>query len=98
VVQVDLDQLGNNMSRSTKKTPITGWTSANSEAADKKIWHKRMRSKIKHMITAAHNDIDSLSDTVFPIENEIINPVTMDKDGKQYVSKLSKWFNKIMRK
>ena len=33
------------MSRSRRKTPIFGITTATSEAEDKRLWHKRLRAK-----------------------------------------------------
>lgn len=38
------------MSRSRRKTPITGHTTCRSEREDKKIWHQRWRSREASMI------------------------------------------------
>lgn len=90
------------MSRSKRKIPISGWTAAKSEAQDKQIWHQRMRSAIKNIIRASHNDVDVLEDTLFPTEKDVSNVWAMDKDGKHYVNPekhgLTEWFKKLMRK
>jgi hypothetical protein len=60
------------MSRSRKKTPIGGITTAVSEKKDKQLWHRKMR-RAQRMNPEA--DLQ---------EHEFSNPWQMDKDGKQY--------------
>lgn len=63
------------MSRSRRKTPIAGYATAESEAQDKRIWHKRARAMQRQRL---HWDGDPL-----PVQpNEAINPWAMGKDGK----------------
>lgn len=64
------------MSRSRKNTPVTGITTARSEAEDKRIWHKRaramMRARLLEPDPAPVIDIEASSDWL------------MSKDGKRY--------------
>ena len=62
------------MSRSRKRTPVHGWTSSESEKADKKLWHSRMRARERQ---ALHR-----GDEVFPEERDVSNPRNMAKDGQ----------------
>jgi hypothetical protein len=64
------------MSRSKKRTPITGVTAARSEKTDKRLWHRRLRRKVRLAIGR-----DAL---VFPDPREVSNPWTMAKDGKWF--------------
>jgi len=66
------------MSRSKRKHKIFGITTAASEKKDKVFHHRKMRKKIKSQIQKG--DFES----PFPIDNEVSNPWTWDKDGKQY--------------
>lgn len=79
------------MSRSYKKTPIAGQTTAESEKSDKKIWHRRFRHKTKDILRSMHNDADMMNDTVMPVEDEFSNIWSMSKDGKVY---LGEWLKK----
>lgn len=72
------------MSRSRKKTPIIGNTSAKSEKADKKMCHKRMRVRGKM----------AKFDDVHVTPNDAMNVYTFAKDGKQFVGRVSKWMRK----
>lgn len=65
------------MSRSRKKNNAGGVTTAKSEKEDKRIWHKRMRTRTKQAI---HNGDE------MPHENEVSNPWNMSKDGKTFYS------------
>lgn len=95
------------MSRSFKKTPITG-NARFSEKDDKKKWHRAFRKKSKDLIHHSHFDVDELENTIFPIEEDVSNPCTMSKDGKHYVDpsgvpknpllNMIEVFKKIMRK
>ena len=60
------------MSRSRRHTPITGITTARSEAYDKRRWHKRFR------VLARSRDIE-LTD-----ERLVSDPWSMQKDGKKW--------------
>ena len=73
------------MSNSYRKIPIIGHTMCESEKQDKKLWHKKWRSKEKANINIASKfDFDSY----LPLHvNQISNPWLMGKDGKQYLDK-----------
>lgn len=81
------------MSRSYKKTPIIGHTTAESEKYDKKIWHRRFRHKTKDILRSMRNDPDMIDDTVMPVEGDVSNTWAMSKDGKSY---LGNWLKKNM--
>ena len=83
------------MSRSYKKTPIIGHTKSESEKTDKKIWHRRFRHKTKSILRSMHNDIDSIDETVMPVEDDVSNLWSMSKDGKTY---LGNWLKKNMNR
>lgn len=87
------------MSRSRRKTPVTGIATAESEAEDKRLWHKRMRAMVR---TQLHHETDPQ-----PLhDNAAGNVWGMAKDGKRYWSpkKLRGWnftvadIRKLMRK
>lgn len=44
------------MSRSRRKTPMFGYTTATSEAEDKRIWHKRWRAQLRGQLITRRND------------------------------------------
>lgn len=72
------------MSRSFRKTPIFGFTTAQSEKEDKKIWHSRLRSREKQQLQqSAHSDPESHITTV---ELDVSNVWAFSKDGRQYFS------------
>lgn len=75
------------MSRSRKSTPITGITTAESEAIGKRIWHRRYRR-------AANMAVDAGKDV--PDEREHSDVWLLAKDGKQWLS--PEWRDKGMRK
>lgn len=79
------------MSRSYKKTPIIGHTTAQSEKSDKKIWHRRFRHKTKDILRSLHNDPDMIDDTIMPVEDDVSSTWSMSKDGKSY---LGNWLKK----
>ena len=72
------------MGKSFKKTKKFGWTCSSSEKRDKIYHHHKMRRRIKNQIRK--EDFDS----PFPIDNEVSNPDTWDKDGKQYWGQATK--------
>ena len=65
------------MSRSKKKHPIRGITSAASEKEDKKKWHRVFRRKNAQLLQSPDAD-----ETRFPVPREVSDPWKMDKDGK----------------
>lgn len=66
------------MSRSKRKMPIMGFTTAQSEKADKAAWHRRDRRAAKLNIASEGQDYVDRS------HRENSNPWSMAKDGRQY--------------
>lgn len=66
------------MSRSRKKTPITGISLADSEKAEKQANHRRERRRVRQVL-AAEPEAE-----VLPHTRELSNPWLMSKDGKVY--------------
>lgn len=62
------------MSRSTRKSPVRGITSADSEKADKAAAHRKIRRAVR---VAVDRGADFL-----PHGRELSNPWSMAKDGK----------------
>ena len=62
------------MTRSFRKNPFSGYTKAESDKADKKIFHGRMRAKERE---ALHHGKE-----IIPADKESGNPWAWDKDGK----------------
>lgn len=70
------------MSRSYRKTPIFGITSARSEADDKRLWHKRWRSRQRDQLASVEPESE-----ILPIHrNAVSNVWSMAKDGKSWFS------------
>lgn len=70
------------MSRSRRKTPMFGYTTATSEAEDKRIWHKRWRAQLRGQLSR-----DATTDDFLPIlQRAVSSPWNMDKDGKSWFS------------
>lgn len=65
------------MSRSRKKTKIHGITTAESEAVDKRIWHKRLRARERDRLISDPESEPTL-------ENDVSGVWDMAKDGKKY--------------
>lgn len=65
------------MSRSRRKAKVHGITCKESESADKKIWHGRMRAAERDRLIA-----DPESETTH--RNEVSSVWAMAKDGKHY--------------
>ena len=63
------------MSRSRKKNPVTGNTTAESEKAFKKREHKRERTSVKQALGQGEEP---------PHTKTFGNPTDGDKDGKRY--------------
>lgn len=75
------------MSRSVRKTPIIGFSTAKSEAADKKRWHSKWRSRVRSRLKSLPPDqIDS---NITPVEIDVVTVGSMAKDGKQYFARSS---------
>lgn len=66
------------MSRSRKRTPITGITTASSEKRDKLAAHRRERRRVRTVLHATP------SADVLPHRRELSDPWTYAKDGKVY--------------
>ncbi|RPI73311.1 MAG: hypothetical protein EHM38_00615 [Geobacteraceae bacterium] len=66
------------MTRSRKKTPITGITTAESEKAEKLAAHKRERRRVRQTIQSDPNA------EILPHTREWSSPWLMAKDGKIY--------------
>ena len=65
------------MSRSYRRTPVSTPYGCQSEKADKRLWHRRMRAAI---LVRLHNaDPDEVW---LPHTREVSNPWCMGKDGK----------------
>lgn len=68
------------MSRSRRKTPIFGHTSARSEADDKRLWHKRWRSRVRDQLATLGPEGDPL-----PVHRQAVSSTwDMAKDGKHW--------------
>lgn len=78
------------MSRSRKRTPICGITTAISEKQNKRHYSRRYRRACK-MLLRSH-DLSEL----LPILKEFSDVWTMDKDGKNWFN--AEHFPKYMRK
>ena len=78
------------MSRSRRHTPIAGITTADSEARDKALHHRRRRRVARHHIARGDEDIPDLRG----------NPCEWAKDGRRwYGTPDCAWFRpKLMRK
>jgi len=70
------------MSRSRRKTPIVGHTTCRSEREDKKLWHKRWRTRERAALTGASPDI--LNSHLPLLEHQVSNVWSMGKDGHSY--------------
>lgn len=79
-----------NMSRSRRKTPIRGITSATSERSDKQAWHCSYR-------TAVRRQLASDPDSELPHPRQFSDPWLMAKDGKSYYGE-SRRDEKTLRK
>lgn len=64
------------MSRSRRKTPITGITAAESEKQDKRRCNRGVRRINKHRLK--QGDVEDIN------PREYMNPYSMAKDGRRY--------------
>ncbi|WP_288076486.1 hypothetical protein [Pseudomonas sp.] len=78
------------MSRSRRKTPIFGITTARSEAFDKATWHRAFRR-------AENQRLQSGSDRESRHFHEFSSPWCMQKDGKHWWSDAD-LIDRLMRK
>jgi hypothetical protein len=78
------------MSRSRRKTPVSGITTAESEKSDKRIYNRRYRHAAKQLLS-----IDPKLEPVPPLR-AFSDPWLMDKDGKHRFDPKS--HPKLMRK
>ena len=69
------------MSRSRKRTPISGIVAARSERQDKRAYHRRERLLVREVL-AKSNDAE-----VLPHRREISDPWSMAKDGKVFLGR-----------
>ncbi len=67
------------MSRSRKKTPVRGATSAKSEKADERDANRALRRRVRTTLS-----VDPAPE-VIPLSREVSNVWTMAKDGKYYL-------------
>lgn len=68
------------MSRSLRKTPTFGHTTARTEADDKRLWHKRWRSRERDQLASIGPDSDPL-----PVHQQSVSSTwDMAKDGKHW--------------
>ncbi len=70
------------MSRSKRKTPIFGTTTAVSEAWDKRFWHRALRRHERSQLQAG--DLESFQHRH---PNDVATKWNMEKDGKGYWTK-----------
>ncbi len=68
------------MSRSRRKVAIFGHTTARSEADDKRLWHKRWRSRERDQLASLGPESDPL-----PVQRQAVSSTWyMAKDGKRW--------------
>lgn len=85
------------MSRSRKKNVICGNTSKDSEKEDKKRANRKFRKKVKRKIKEQVEGKEIDEDLPNKVQ-EVSDNWCFEKDGKQYIGKDSKWYDKIRRK
>ena len=79
------------MSRSNKRTPICGMTTAESEKQDKRLANRSLRRKSRAVLkTSASGPAELVAEQnnslVLPTIREVSNVYTFDKDGKQWLN------------
>lgn len=70
------------MSRSRRKTPIFGITTARSEREDKVLWHGRWRVAERTALAAISPDMADGHMTT--LKRSVSNPWSMAKDGRRF--------------
>lgn len=84
------------MSRSRKKNPFVGFTTADSEKKDKTKSNKKLRRIQKEKLNKSFIDFDG---NVFPDIKEVSNIYDFAKDGKKfYDNNKIKKYKKYLRK
>ncbi|MDX1987540.1 MAG: hypothetical protein SFV17_12700 [Candidatus Obscuribacter sp.] len=74
------------MTKSFKKSPFTGNTTAVSEKADKRFLNRAYRRRVKIALVSIASDPDYALDAApLPLADEIDTAYSFDKDGKQYL-------------
>jgi hypothetical protein len=83
------------MSRSHKKHPFIGTTSAKSEKKDKRIVNRQVRHKVNQALKYP----DKFDENALYLKKEDISDIwDFAKDGKHRVDKNSEFYKKTMRK
>lgn len=75
------------MSRSRRKMPFIGVTTANSEKQDKRLAHRRWRHVVKQILACNPH-------AVLPLLREVSDIWCWAKDGRQRIDEESKWMRK----
>lgn len=70
------------MSKSFRKTPKSGHTTAPSEKQDKRLWHGAARAKTRTLI--AKLLAKGEDNVMFPDKKDVSDPWSFSKDGKGY--------------
>ena len=83
------------MSRSRKKHPFSGFTTAKSEKQDKILAHKKLRRATKLTLKRI---IEVDEDIILPTIKEVSNVYCFAKDGKQYYNSNDDYYKKAIRK
>lgn len=65
------------MSRSRKKTPVSGITTARSEKQDKRLANRRLRRATNAKLASGADS------SLLPVANDVGNVWCFDKDGKR---------------
>jgi hypothetical protein len=89
-----LHHFGDPVSRSRKKTPIGGITTAESEKRHKRLSHKNFRAKQRQALLSGNP-------AELPVKmRDAVNPWSGDKDGKSYFGNMKddKYKKKLLRK
>lgn len=74
------------MSRSRRRSPVTGVSTCRSEKGDKQLWHRRFRSADGQRLRVRRESYDPLD------VREKSDPLDMGKDGRIYWGWSNQWF------
>lgn len=85
------------MTRSFKKQPFAGITTAKSEKKDKQIVNRNLRRKVKQILKDI-DDIEEKENILYLDKKDISDIWQFSKDGKYRVDKNSKFYKKTIRK
>jgi len=69
------------MSRSRRKTPVCGITTARSEKKDKRLVNRKLRRVTNEMLKGSQLE----DDLIFPEKRDVSDVWLMEKDGKQWL-------------